>query len=139
VTRPGTGRRPRHAASAHKWEFKARFRRHAFGWKSQPAIQRVKQATSEIRKAARNDPVLAAEGAVILIERLSPAIEHVDGSSGAIGAAVNRAIAQLVPLIVEAPADAALRDAGSSACGPRSGRPDAVHRVARRPLGQLYA
>jgi hypothetical protein len=31
-------------ADGHKWEFKARFRHHAFGWKSQPAIQRVKQA-----------------------------------------------------------------------------------------------
>jgi hypothetical protein len=37
-------------AEAHKWEFKARFRRHAFGWKSQPAIQRVKQAVAEIKK-----------------------------------------------------------------------------------------
>jgi len=42
---------------AHKWEFKARFRRHAFGWKSQPAIQRVKQAVSEIGKVARANPV----------------------------------------------------------------------------------
>lgn len=99
------------ASPAHRWEFKARFRRHAFGWKSQPAIQRIRQATSEIRKVARTDPVLAAEGAVTLIERLSPAIEHVDGSSGAIGSAVNRAIAQLVPLIARAPADTALRDA----------------------------
>lgn len=98
------------ASSAHRWEFKARFRRHAFGWRSQPAIQRIKQATSEIRKVARTDPVLAAEGAVALMERLSPAIEHVDGSSGAIGAAVNHAIARLVPLIATAPADAAQRD-----------------------------
>jgi len=22
---------------SHKWEFKARFRRHAFGWRSQPS------------------------------------------------------------------------------------------------------
>ena len=98
-------------AAAHKWEFKARFRRHAFGWKSQPAIQRVKQATSEIRKVARTDPVLAAEGAVTLIERLSPAIERVDSSSGAIGTAVNNAIAELVPLIAKAPAGPAMRDA----------------------------
>jgi hypothetical protein len=33
---------------AHKWEFKVRLRRHAFGWKSQPAITRVKQAVSKI-------------------------------------------------------------------------------------------
>jgi hypothetical protein len=93
----------------HKWEFKARFRRHAFGWRSQPAIQRVKQAVSEIKRFARTDPPLAADGAVAFIERLSPALEHVDSSSGAIGTAVNNAIAELVPLIAGAPADAATR------------------------------
>jgi hypothetical protein len=25
------------SAEIHKWEFKARFHRHAFGWKAQPA------------------------------------------------------------------------------------------------------
>jgi len=35
---------------AYKWTFKARFRRHAFGWRSKPAIQRVKQAVSEINR-----------------------------------------------------------------------------------------
>ena len=38
-----------------QWEFKARFRRHAFGWKSQPAIQRVKHGfeitTADVRMA----------------------------------------------------------------------------------------
>ncbi len=92
-------------ADAHIWEFKARFRRHAYGWRSQPAIQRVKQAVSEVKKAARKDPVLAADGAVTLIERLSPALEHVDSSSGAIGTAVNNAIAELVPIIARAPSD----------------------------------
>lgn len=92
-------------SEAHRWEFKARFRRHAFGWKSQPAIQRVKQAVAEIKKVARADPALAAEGAVAFIERVSPALEQVDSSSGAIGAAVNHAMAELVPLIAEAGAD----------------------------------
>jgi hypothetical protein len=95
----------------HKWEFKARFRRHAFGWKSQPAITRIKQAVAEIRTVARKDPVLAAEGAVAFLERVSPALEHVDSSSGSIGTAVNHAIAELVPLIANAPADAKTRDA----------------------------
>lgn len=49
---------------AHKWEFKAGFRRHAFGWKSQPAITRIKPAVAEIKKVAKKDPVLAAEGAI---------------------------------------------------------------------------
>lgn len=83
----------------HRWDFAARFRRRAFGWRSRPAIQRVKQAVSEIKRVARRDPVLAADGAVTLLERLSPALEHVDSSSGAIGTAVNRAIAELVPII----------------------------------------
>lgn len=65
----------------HKWEFRTRFRRHAFGWRSQPAIQRIKEATGEIRRVSRRDPVLAAEGAVLFLERVSPAIERVDGSS----------------------------------------------------------
>ena len=99
------------AAGSHKWEFKARFRRRAFGWRSQPAIQRIKQAASEIKKIARRDPVLAAEGAVLFLERVSPAIENVDSSSGAIGTAVNRAIDALVPIIAEAQADSTVRDA----------------------------
>ncbi len=99
------------AAGTYKWEFKARFRRHAFGWRSQPAILRVKQAVAEIKKVARKDPMLAAEGAVSFIERVSPAIEHVDGSSGAIGTAVNHALTDLVPVIANAPADVGVRDA----------------------------
>jgi hypothetical protein len=99
------------SAWAYKWEFKPRFRRHAFGWRSQPAIGRIKQAQAEIKKVARKDPVLAAEGAVSLIERLSPAIEQVDSSSGAIGTAVYHAIVDLVPVIAGAPADARVRDA----------------------------
>ncbi|HEY6556376.1 MAG TPA: hypothetical protein VI072_03850 [Polyangiaceae bacterium] len=90
---------------SHKWEFRARFRRHAFGWKSQPAITRIKEAVSEIKNVRRKDPVLAAEGAVLFLEKVSPALEHVDSSSGAIGTAVNNAIASLVEIIAAAPAD----------------------------------
>jgi len=89
----------------HKWQFQSRFRRGAFGWRSEPAIRRVKEAVSEIRKVARQDELVAAEGVVRLLERLSPALEQVDSSSGAIGIAVNRAIAELVPLFARAPAD----------------------------------
>jgi hypothetical protein len=96
---------------AHKWEFKARFRRRAFGWKSQPPIQRVKQAVAEIKKVARLDPLVAADGAVTFLERVSPALENVDGSSGAIGTTVNNAIADLVPIVAGAPADPKTRDA----------------------------
>ena len=50
------------SVETHRWEFKARFRRHAFGWRSQPAITRIKQAVAEIKKVAKKDPALAAEG-----------------------------------------------------------------------------
>jgi tetratricopeptide (TPR) repeat protein len=97
-------------AEVHHWEFTRRFRRGAFGWKSQPAIQRVRQTVSEIKKVARRDPVLAAEGAVRFLERVSPALEQVDSSSGAIGTAVNHAVEELVAIIANAPADAGTRD-----------------------------
>jgi hypothetical protein len=92
------------------WEFTRRFRRGAFGWKSPPAIQRVRQAVSEIKKVARRDPVLGAEGAVLFLERVSPALQHVDGSSGAIGTAVNHAVEELVAIIARAPASAKERE-----------------------------
>jgi hypothetical protein len=96
-------------ARAHKWEFRARFRRRAFGWKSQPAIKRIQEAVSEIKKVARKDDLLAAEGAVLFLEKISPAIEQVDGSSGSIGTTVNNAITSLVPIIARARADAKTR------------------------------
>jgi hypothetical protein len=106
----GNGVAERTDSGVYRWEFKPRFRRHAFGWRSQPAIGRIKEAVSEIKKVTRRDPVLAGEGAVVLLERLSPALEQVDSSSGAIGTAVNNAISALVPVIAAAPADAKTRD-----------------------------
>ncbi len=39
-------------ARGHTWRFKVRFRRHACGWKSQPAIARLHEAVSEITLVA---------------------------------------------------------------------------------------
>jgi hypothetical protein len=97
------------ADSKHRWQFTARFRRSAFGWRSQPAIARVRQTVIEIRQVARRDPILAAEGAVLFLEKVSPTLEHVDSSSGAIGTAVNHAIAELVSIIARAPVDVSRR------------------------------
>jgi hypothetical protein len=92
--------------TSHKWAFAARFRRGVYGWKSALPIQRLKEAVTEIRQVARGEPMVAADGAVSLLEKLSPALEQVDSSSGAIGTAVNRAIDALVPVIagVDVPA-----------------------------------
>lgn len=97
--------------SGYPWEFRARFRANAFGWKSQPAITRVREAVAEIKKVAKSDPLVAADGAILFLERVSPALAHVDSSSGAIGSAVNRAIEELVAVIASAPADVETREA----------------------------
>jgi hypothetical protein len=94
---------------SYKWEFSARFRRGCFGWRSEPAITRIKEAVAEICKVARKDQILGATGAVLFLEKLSPALEHIDSSSGAIGTAVNNAIDKLVPVLAKAPADEKLR------------------------------
>lgn len=97
-------------SSKHKWTFTSRFRRHAYGWRgSRTAAQRVKEAITEIKAATRKDPLLGAEGAVLFLKKISPALEQVDSSSGTIGTAVNKAIDVLVPIIVEAPAEENLR------------------------------
>lgn len=108
-TRPSIHRMMVKTASKPTWQFAPRFRRGAFGWRSEPAITRIKEALAEIKASNRKDPLLAAEGAVLLLGKLSPALERIDSSSGAIGNAVNRAIDVLVPIIANAPADTALR------------------------------
>jgi hypothetical protein len=98
-------------ANAHKWQFPSRIRPKAFSWKSsRTAVQRIQEAVAEIHSVARHDAILAAEGGVRLIERLSPALEHVDSSSGALGGAVNGAIEALVPIIAAAPVAIRVRE-----------------------------
>ena len=97
------------ATSKHTWTFAPRFRAGAFGWRSEPAISRIKEAVSEIKAIAKKDPILGAEGAILFLQKLSPALQNIDGSSGAIGTAANRAIEVLVPIIAKAPADLSLR------------------------------
>ena len=97
-------------ATATTWAFRARFRRAAFGWKgSRLAIERIHEALAEIRTAARQDPATAAEGAVLFLEKLSPALNQIDSSSGALGNATYAAVQELVPVISGAPVDAVVR------------------------------
>ncbi|CUI04512.1 InterPro IPR001993 [Janthinobacterium sp. CG23_2] len=97
-------------ATAYKWQFAPRFRSNAFGWKSATPIARIKEALTEIKAVAKKEPVLAAEGAVLFLEKLAPAIEQVDSSSGGIGSAVNRAIETLAPIIAKADVSRAVRE-----------------------------
>jgi hypothetical protein len=103
-------RQPLASVKAPVWTFRSQFRAGAFGWRSDLPIKRIKEAVAEIKKAARKDKVLGAEGAVIFLEKVSGALAHVDSSSGAIGTAVNRAIETLAPIVSQAPASDDVRD-----------------------------
>jgi hypothetical protein len=95
----------------HKWDFQLKFRRHAYGWRgSNLAIKRIKEAISEIKKIEKKDPALAAEGAVLFIGKLSPALAQVDSSSGYLGMAVDNAMEELAILIGKAPVEEKVRD-----------------------------
>jgi len=97
-------------AKRHKWTFVARFRANAYGWRgSALANKRLREAVREIKKIAKRDPVLAADGAVNLMERIWPALQGIDTSSGASGAAVFRTLTELLPIVTSAPADLATR------------------------------
>ena len=86
----------------HTWTFKPRLRTRAFGWKgSHLACQRLKEAATEIKKVARQDQVTAADGVVCLMERIWPAFQDIDTSSGALGGAVNWAQDELLPVVID--------------------------------------
>lgn len=92
------------------WAFRTRFRRGAFGWKgTQLAIGRINEALNEIRAVARHNPACAAEGAVLLLEKLSPALCQIDSSSGTLGNATYAAVQELAPLISQAPVSTKVR------------------------------
>jgi hypothetical protein len=93
-----------------KWQFKTKFRAKAYGWRgSRLAISRLKEAASEIKAAAKSDPVAAGDGAVSLMERIWPAFQDIDTSSGGLGTAVARTLEELTPILIDAPADHSTR------------------------------
>lgn len=97
-------------ADTTSWAFRAWFRRGSFGWKgTQLAIGRINEALTEIRAVARHDTASAAEGAVLLLEKLPPALSQIDSSSGALGNATYATVQELVPLISHAPVSAKVR------------------------------
>jgi len=97
---------------SHRWTFKSRLRARAFGWRgSKAAIARLKEAVAEIKAINRTDPIAAGDGAVALMERLWPAFQEIDTSSGALGTAVNAALADIIPVLIAAPATPKVRAA----------------------------
>jgi hypothetical protein len=99
-------------ADGYRWSFKPRLRARVFGWRgSKTAIARLKEAASEIKAVNRTDPVAAGEGAVVLMERLWPAFQDIDTSSGALGTAVNATLEEIISIVIAAPAAPKVRAA----------------------------
>ena len=97
-------------ASVREWQFKRKFRTNAYGWRaSSLAIGRLKEAAAEIKSVAKSDPIAAGDGIVWLMERIWPAFQGIDTSSGALGAAVLRTVNELIPILTVASADHATR------------------------------
>jgi hypothetical protein len=97
-------------AEARKWEFKSKFRANAYGWSgSRLAIDRLKAAASEIKSVAKSNPIIAGDGVVSLAERIWPAFQGIDSSSGVLGSAVFRTLDELIPILIAAPAEPATR------------------------------
>jgi tetratricopeptide (TPR) repeat protein len=65
----------------------------------------LKEALAEIKAVHRTDPVLAAEGVILVLERIWPAFQAVDTSSGSLGNAVNKTTHELLDLLLTVPAD----------------------------------
>ena len=98
-------------ATSHAWAFRASFRRGAFGWSgTRKATLRLNEAIGEIERVARTDPALAGEGAVLLLEKLSPAVSGIDSSSGGLGNATAGVVERMVPLIAAAPVPRRVRE-----------------------------
>jgi hypothetical protein len=90
----------------HPWNFRQRLRARAFGWRgSSLAITRLKEALAEVKAVYRAEPALAAEGAVLLLERIWPAVQAVDSSSGSLGNAVGKTVHELLDLLLTVSAD----------------------------------
>ena len=90
----------------HKWAFRPGMRAGAYSWKSSAkAIDRLKTASAKIRVVARTAPNAGAECVIALAQRIWPSFEHIDTSAGALGNAVRRTLEDLLPILIEAPAD----------------------------------
>ena len=91
--------------ASHAWAFRTTLRRRAFGWSgTAKAIDRLNAALAEVAATARTDPALAGEGAVLLLEKVPPAVCEIDSSSGALGNATRSLVETLVPIMAAAPA-----------------------------------
>lgn len=90
----------------YSFQFTRRIRTNAFGWHgTSTASKAIKDAIRELKTVAKFDPLASAEGAVVLIERMWKALQHVDSSSGSIGTAVDKGLDEAAAIFEKADLD----------------------------------
>ncbi|MFT7620129.1 MAG: hypothetical protein ACI97A_003786 [Planctomycetota bacterium] len=86
----------------HNWIFKNRLFRHAVGSRLPQGIKKIQLAIAEIKKIGTKNQALAADGAVLFFQRISPAVEIADVTAPALIQVIDQGIKTLVPIIATA-------------------------------------
>jgi len=86
------------SATPPQWGFEARLQPGLMQLPGELSIG-LHRAVGELRRAARLDPLRAGAGAVLLLERLPAALEHIEDPVGTATGAVARAIDALAPVL----------------------------------------
>ena len=92
------------------WQFEARLRRNAFGWRSPKVLAALREAGAEVGAAFKVDPLAGARAFARLVERIPPALAQVDDSSGAVQGELSQIFDEMAPLFGDAPLDPKERD-----------------------------
>jgi hypothetical protein len=74
------------------------------------ACRHLQEAVVEIKKVAKMDRVTLGGGVVIFMERVWPALQHIDISFGTLASSVHWALEELLPNAISAPVDRKTRD-----------------------------
>ncbi len=84
------------------WDFVERFTSGDIGWKTQPALKDIKAAAREIKKVAKKDGALAAEGVGLFFENISEALSMVDCSASAVSSMMRKVVGELTVVFSKA-------------------------------------
>ncbi len=96
---------PANTDTRHVWAFEQHFGTGALSQRKELATEHIEHAVIEIKRTAETDELLAAEGAVLFLERLSPRIDQIEGTAWKVNTSVFRAVEALSPMIAAAPAE----------------------------------
>ncbi len=124
------------------WKFVGAITPEAFvSGKPALAVRALHTAVSELRRAAKNHPRTAAQGALTLLELLGPALAPVDETSGSLAHALARTLDSTIEVVGSQTADVAvvagLDRLGASVLSAQANIPQSVHQAISQRWGRL--